>query len=86
VDDFLGLIVSGRVVIDTLGIVRKSMAQGMGRANAERIAAIARNFALEMHQSGMDADEIRTRFEEIHDQLKRERLDQSPVEVGSRGQ
>jgi hypothetical protein len=74
VDDFLGLIVSGRVVIDTLGMVRKSMERGMGRANAERIAAVARNFALEMHESGMDADEIRTRFEEIHDQLQRERL------------
>jgi hypothetical protein len=43
VDDFLGLVVSGRVVIDTLGMVRSSMAQGMGRENAERIAAIARS-------------------------------------------
>lgn len=86
VDDFLGLVVSGRVVIDTLGMVRKSMQQGMGRATAERIASIARNFAVEMHESGMDADEIRDRFEEIHAQLERERLGHSSAPTGRSAQ
>jgi len=74
VDDFLGLVVSGRVVIDTLGMVHSSMAQGMGRENAERIAAIARRIAIDLHESGMPADEIKVRFEEVHEQLRRERI------------
>ena len=74
VDDFLGLVVSGRIVIDTLGMVRQSMALGMGRENAERIAMVARDFAIEMHNSGMDAEEIKGRFEQIHEQLRREHL------------
>jgi hypothetical protein len=73
VDDFLGRIVWGDVVIDTLGLVRQSIAEGMTRGDAEKLAEAARNFALAMHESGMDAKEIRNRFTEIHEQLRRER-------------
>jgi hypothetical protein len=51
------------------------MELGMSPKEAEKIATIARNFALEMHESGMDAEEIKSRFGEIHEQLRRERLD-----------
>ena len=76
IDDFLGLIVWGDVVIDTLGLVRQSIAQGMTREDAERVVEATRNFALAMHESGMDAKEIRNRFVEIHEQLRRERTGQ----------
>jgi hypothetical protein len=76
VDDFIGLIVFGHVVIDTLGLVQQSMAQGMSRENAEKVAEAARNFALAMHESGMDAEEIRNRFAEIHEQFRRDRTSQ----------
>jgi len=76
IDDFLGLIVWGDVVIDTLGLVRDSIAQGMTRNDAEKIAEAARNFSKAMHESGMDAKEIRSRFGEIHEQLRRQRIGQ----------
>lgn len=87
IDDFLGLIVWGDVVIDTLGLVRQSIAQGMTRKDAEKVAEAARNFALAMHESGMDANEIRNRFSEIHEQLRRERTGQVKRDVreGNRG-
>ncbi len=74
IDSFIGRAVSGRLFIDTLGIVRQSMEMGMSREEAERIATLARDLVLEMHGSGMDAHEIRNRFAEIHEQLRRERL------------
>ena len=74
IDDFLGLVVSGPVVIDTLGLVKQSMKLGMSRERAEQIAKIAREMVLDMHNSGMNAGEIRTRFAEIHAQLQQERL------------
>lgn len=73
IDDFLGLIVWGDVVIDTLGLMRRLMAQGMTRKDAESFTQAARDFAQAMHASGMDANEIRNRFAEIHEQLRRER-------------
>ena len=74
IDSFMGSVVSGPVFIDTLGMVRHSMDLGMSREEAERVATIARNLVLEMHEAGMDAHEIRNRFAEIHEQLRRERL------------
>lgn len=74
IDDFLGLIVAGPLVIDTLSLVRRSMESGMGRETAEKVAHVARDLALKMHEAGMDAHEIRNRFAYIHEQLKRERL------------
>ncbi|NJO54565.1 MAG: hypothetical protein HC829_06745 [Bacteroidales bacterium] len=85
IDDFLGSIVFGDVVIDTLGLVRQSMAQGMTRQEAENAAAAARNFAQAMHASGMDASEIRNRFAEIHEQLRRERTGETMLDRAREG-
>lgn len=85
IDDFVGLAVSGRVVIDTLGLVQQSMERGMTRETAERVAEHARDLILEMHASGMDAHEIKTRFTEIQEQLRRERLrplGNDPIQAG----
>jgi len=81
IDDFLGLIVWGEVVIDTLGLVRDSIAKGMSPKEAEKVAEAARNFSRAMHDSGMDASEIRNRFAEIHEQLRRERASRVTSDV-----
>ncbi len=82
VEDFLDSVVSGRVVIDTLGLVQGSVALGMSVDEAERFAETARGFVIEMHESGMDAHEIKTRFDEIHEQLRRERVNQPQASAG----
>ena len=72
IDDFLGHVVFGRVMIDTLGMVKQCMDLGMSRENAERIVMAARSFAMGMHESGMDAEEIRDKFEEVYGELRGE--------------
>lgn len=84
IDDFLGLVVSGSLVIDTLGLVQRSMEQGLSREQAENVVKVAREFALEMHESGMDAREIRSRFDEFVGQLRSER-ESGDSQVGTSG-
>ncbi len=73
VDDFLDGAVSGNVILDTLGLLHALMAQGMSREEAEKAVGVVREFVRAMHESGMDANEIRNRFTEIQGQLRRER-------------
>ena len=72
--NFIRFVVPGRVVIDTLGLIRDSLALGLSRDDAEKAAEKAREFVVDMHESGMDAHEIKMRFQEINEQLKRERV------------
>ena len=74
IETFLAQIVPGAIMIDTLEIARRSMELGMEREAAERLARGAADYASQMNDAGMDAHEIRNRFGEIHEQLKRERL------------
>ena len=81
-ENFIVSAVPGRVVIDTLGLIRGSLALGMSREDAERAAEKAREFVLGMHESGMDAHEIKMRFAEIHEQLRRERVERQQALSG----
>ncbi|MGZ8322658.1 MAG: hypothetical protein ACXW3N_06070 [Rhodoplanes sp.] len=73
IDDFLDGTVWGSVILDTLGLVQPLMERGLSREDAEKAVEAARTFVLDMHKDGMDAGEIRNRFIEIHEQLRRER-------------
>jgi hypothetical protein len=82
IDDFLAGTVPGRLVLDTLGLVHRSMALGMSREEAERAAIATRDFIFEMHEAGMSADEIKRRFGHIHADLKRQRLEREAALMG----
>jgi hypothetical protein len=79
IDHFLDLTVWGDVVLDTLTLVQPLMEKGMSREEAEKAVEAARTFALKMHEKGMDAREIRNRFTEIIEQLRRERIGRGDV-------
>lgn len=68
------------LILDTLGWVYKSMERGMTREQAEAAALASRNFIRDMEAAGMEPDEIRQRFAEIHDDLKRQRLEREARE------
>ena len=63
------------LILDTLGWVYKAMERGMTREQAEAAAIATRDFMREMEVAGMDGDQIKQRFVEIHEDLKRQRLE-----------
>lgn len=66
--------------LDTLGWVYKAMERGMTREQAEAAAMATRDFIRDMEAAGMEGEEIRQRFGEIHDDLKRQRLEREARE------
>jgi hypothetical protein len=63
------------LILDTLGWVYKPMERGMSREQAEAAAMATRDFIRDMEAAGMGPEEIKQRFAEIHDDLKRQRLE-----------
>ena len=68
------------LILDTLGWVYKSMERGMTREQAEAAAMASRDFIREMEAAGMEGEEIQQRFAEIHDDLRRQRLEREARE------
>ena len=68
------------LILDTLGWVYKSMERGMSREQAEAAAMATRDFIRDMEAAGMEPEEIKQRFAEIHDDLKRQRLEREAQE------
>ena len=75
----------GRLILDTLGWVYKSMEMGMTREEAERAVMATRDFIREMEAAGMSGEEIRQRFAEIHEDLKRQRLEREAASQADGG-
>ena len=68
------------LILDTLGWVYKSMERGMTREQAEAAAIATRDFIRDVEAAGMEPEEIRQRFGEIQDDLKRQRLEREAGE------
>jgi len=68
------------LILDTLGWVYKAMERGMTREQAEAAAIANRDFIRDMAAAGMEPEEIKQRFAEIHDDLRRQRLEREARE------
>lgn len=64
IDALLSKHEAGTLLLDTLGMVERALALGLSREQAEQAVSVAREAILAMHDSGMDAKEIRARFAE----------------------
>jgi hypothetical protein len=62
----------GKLVIDTLRLVKRSQSLGMSAEAAERIAEIIREMVEEGYDQGLTVDEIKAEFARIAYELRRE--------------
>ena len=64
----------GKLVIDTLRLVREAERMGVSHEEAERAACITRDFVVEAYEQGMTVDDIKAEFARMASELRQERI------------